>query len=80
MFNPSVATSAEVEWLHMAYQVRRDVVTIGDTSVSGQAVDIATQVSSQFVSASANDFCLAWLSAVLSQVRLQVPYVICLPS
>jgi aspergillopepsin I len=35
--------------------VGTDIVTVGGTSVSGQAVEIATQVSSQFVSDTAND-------------------------
>jgi aspergillopepsin I len=35
--------------------VGTDVVAVGGTSVSGQAVEIATQVSSQFVSDTANN-------------------------
>jgi aspergillopepsin I len=35
--------------------VGTDVVTVGGTSVSGQAVEIATQVSSQLVDDTAND-------------------------
>jgi Eukaryotic aspartyl protease len=35
--------------------VGTDVVTVGGTSVSGQAVEIATQVSSQFVSDTKNN-------------------------
>jgi len=34
--------------------VGTDVVVVGGTSVSGQAVEIATQVSSEFVSDTAN--------------------------
>jgi aspergillopepsin I len=35
--------------------VGTDVVTVGGTSVTGQAVEIATQVSAQFVSDTANN-------------------------
>jgi aspergillopepsin I len=35
--------------------VGTDVVTVGGTSISGQAVEIATQVSSEFVSDTANN-------------------------
>jgi aspergillopepsin I len=38
--------------------VGTDVVTVGGTSVSGQAVEIATQVSFQFVSDTANNVLL----------------------
>jgi hypothetical protein len=34
--------------------VGTDIVTVGGTSVTGQAVEIATQVSSQFVKSTAN--------------------------
>ncbi|KIM74193.1 hypothetical protein PILCRDRAFT_828488, partial [Piloderma croceum F 1598] len=49
--------------------VGTDVVTVGGTLVSGQAVEIATQVSSQFVSDTANDGLLGLAFSSANTVR-----------
>ena len=54
--------------------VGTDVVTVGGTSVSGQAVEIATQVSSSFVSDTANNGLLGLAFSSINTGKILRPF------